>query len=79
MICRLNKLYYDVVYLYSSKLKWNDGINIYIGKGKKSIWDQKFEFEIEYPIEEKKISQKLVFRVMDKHKLSDDGYVGEAT
>ncbi|PWA38424.1 C2 domain-containing protein [Artemisia annua] len=28
---------------------------------------------------EKKASQKLVFRVMDKHKLSDDAYVGEAT
>ncbi|XP_071721414.1 elicitor-responsive protein 1-like [Rutidosis leptorrhynchoides] len=51
------------------------------GKGKKSIWDQKFEFEIDQfdPTEEKKSHQKLVFRVMDKHKLSDDGYVGEAT
>ncbi|KAI3804149.1 hypothetical protein L1987_32321 [Smallanthus sonchifolius] len=49
------------------------------GKGKKSIWDQKFNFNIDYPIEENKSSQKVVFRVMDKHKLSDDGYVGEAT
>ncbi|GJS02114.1 elicitor-responsive protein 1-like protein [Tanacetum coccineum] len=48
------------------------------GKGKKSIWDQKFEFEIDYSPEEKKSSQKLVFRVMDKHKLSDDEYIGEA-
>ncbi|KAI3811798.1 hypothetical protein L1987_21530 [Smallanthus sonchifolius] len=49
------------------------------GKGKKSIWDQKFNFEIDYPIEEDKSFEKLVFRVMDKHKLSDDGYVGDAT
>ncbi|XP_076958006.1 elicitor-responsive protein 1-like [Bidens hawaiensis] len=49
------------------------------GKGKKSIWDQTFNFEIDYPIEENKSFEKLVFRVMDKHKLSDDGYVGEAT
>ncbi|KAI3788473.1 hypothetical protein L2E82_01241 [Cichorium intybus] len=49
------------------------------GKGKKSIWDQKFEFEVDHPIDEKKSEQKLVFRVMDKHKLSDDGYVGVAT
>nr|GEW15878.1 hypothetical protein [Tanacetum cinerariifolium] len=48
------------------------------GKGKKSIWDQKFEFEIDYSPEEKKSTQKLVFRVMDKHKLSDDEYIGEA-
>ncbi|KAJ0849586.1 putative C2 domain-containing protein [Helianthus annuus] len=49
------------------------------GKGKKSIWDQKFNFEIENPIVENKSFRKLVLRVMDKHKLSDDGYVGEAT
>ncbi|CAI9287550.1 unnamed protein product [Lactuca saligna] len=49
------------------------------GKGKKSIWEQKFEFVVDYPMDEKKLDQKLVFRVMDKHKLSDDGYVGDAT
>ncbi|KAL8260601.1 hypothetical protein R6Q59_028554 [Mikania micrantha] len=50
------------------------------GKGKKSIWDQKFDFEIDQPIDENNSSfRKLVFHVMDKHKLSDDGYVGEAT
>ncbi|KAM0046981.1 putative C2 domain-containing protein [Helianthus debilis subsp. tardiflorus] len=49
------------------------------GKGKKSIWDQKFNFEIENPVVENKSFRKLVLRVMDKHKLSDDGYVGEAT
>ncbi|PWA92167.1 C2 calcium-dependent membrane targeting [Artemisia annua] len=50
-----------------------------VGKGKKFIWDQKFEFEIDYSAEEKKSSQKLVFRVMEKHKVSDDEYIGEAT
>ncbi|KAI7735223.1 hypothetical protein M8C21_028354 [Ambrosia artemisiifolia] len=50
-----------------------------IGKGKKFIWDQKFNFDIENTVDENKSSKKLVFRVMDKHKLSDDGYVGEAT
>nr|XP_043608935.1 elicitor-responsive protein 1-like [Erigeron canadensis] len=55
------------------------------GKGKKSIWDQRFEFNIDHPplLDDeggsKQSSQKLVFRVMDKHKLSDDAYVGEAT
>ncbi|KAK9069308.1 hypothetical protein SSX86_013424 [Deinandra increscens subsp. villosa] len=53
------------------------------GKGKKSIWEQKFNFEIDYPTKEEEMNsrsfRKLVFRVMDKHKLSDDGYVGEAT
>ncbi|KAI3667028.1 hypothetical protein L6452_42070 [Arctium lappa] len=49
------------------------------GKGKKSIWDQKFEFEVDYATEENNLSKKLVFRVMNKHKLSDDAYVGEAT
>ncbi|KVI03387.1 elicitor-responsive protein 1-like [Cynara cardunculus var. scolymus] len=48
-------------------------------KGKKSIWDQKFEFEVDHAAESNKPSEKLVFHVMNKHKLSDDAYVGEAT
>ncbi|KAK1427000.1 hypothetical protein QVD17_15682 [Tagetes erecta] len=49
------------------------------GKGKKSIWEQKFSFDVDQPIEVGNESfRKLVFRVMDKHKLSDDEYVGEA-
>ncbi|KAA8516422.1 hypothetical protein F0562_016715 [Nyssa sinensis] len=48
------------------------------GKGKKLIWNEAFTFDVEHPGSEDH-TYKLVFRIMDKHKLSQDDYVGQTT
>ncbi|KAA8518909.1 hypothetical protein F0562_016317 [Nyssa sinensis] len=46
------------------------------GKGKKLLWNETLKFDVEYPGGEDD-TYKLIFRMMDKHKLSEDDYVGE--
>ncbi|KAK3016398.1 hypothetical protein RJ639_007045 [Escallonia herrerae] len=47
--------------------------------GKKHVWNEKFKFNVEYQGGEKHPQHKLIFRVMDKHKISEDEFAGEAT
>lgn len=51
------------------------------GKGSKRQWNQKFTFDAEYdPMSgEDHNVHKVIIRIMDKHKLSDDEFVGETT
>ncbi|KAK3016399.1 hypothetical protein RJ639_007046 [Escallonia herrerae] len=61
-------------------LKEEDGIaKGFEDEGKKHVWNEKFKFNVEYPGGEEHPQDKLIFRVMDKHKISEDEFVGEAT
>ncbi|KAK9985275.1 hypothetical protein SO802_030226 [Lithocarpus litseifolius] len=48
------------------------------GEGNKPVWNEKFTFNAEYPGGEDH-KYKLTFHIMDKHKISDDAFVGETT
>ncbi|KAK3038509.1 hypothetical protein RJ639_029309 [Escallonia herrerae] len=48
-------------------------------EGKKHVWNEKFKFNVDYPGGQDHPEDKLIFRVMDKHKISEDEFVGEAT
>ncbi|XP_057498717.1 16 kDa phloem protein 1-like [Actinidia eriantha] len=48
------------------------------GEGKKLVWNEKITFEVEYPGVEDQ-TYKLILRIIDKHKISDDNFVGETT
>ncbi|KAK2972365.1 hypothetical protein RJ640_014423 [Escallonia rubra] len=45
-----------------------------IYEGKKHVWNEKFKFNVEYPGGEDHPQDKLIFRVMDKHKISEDEF-----
>ncbi|KAL7169906.1 hypothetical protein ACSBR2_034868 [Camellia fascicularis] len=51
------------------------------GEGRKLVWNEKMTFNVEYPVPGVHEDQtyKLILRIMDKHKLSDDNLVGEIT
>ncbi|CDP06607.1 unnamed protein product [Coffea canephora] len=49
------------------------------GKGKKREWNEKFAFEVKYPDGGEDRVYKIIFRVMDQHKFTEDVFVGEST
>lgn len=54
---------------------------MHAGLERKRIWNEKFIFEVEYPAVgdyEEEPQYKLIFRVMNKHKFSNDEFLGEA-
>ncbi|KAF8402923.1 hypothetical protein HHK36_011015 [Tetracentron sinense] len=52
--------------------------SIALGQGRNPIWNEKFNFRAEYPGGEDP-KYKLVLRIMDKDKFSDDDFIGETT
>ncbi|KAK6943647.1 C2 domain [Dillenia turbinata] len=48
------------------------------GEGRNPEWNEKFSFRTEYPASDDH-DYKLVFRIMDKHHLGKDKFVGETT
>ncbi|KAL6998339.1 hypothetical protein U1Q18_008463 [Sarracenia purpurea var. burkii] len=50
------------------------------GEERKLVWDEKITFDVEYPgVDDEDHTYKLIFRIFDRHKVSEDAFVGEAT
>ncbi|XAR50927.1 hypothetical protein NMG60_11005394 [Bertholletia excelsa] len=51
-------------------------------EGKKHVWNENMKFDVDYKPDtedDHNAHHKLILRVMDQHKLSEDEYIGETT